>query len=67
MKNANQKSDTYTMPLRQLLKLLETTADDVTRPRKRPRRRADAKPAAPDTAEPEYFRPSGQETRGGMR
>jgi hypothetical protein len=43
--SSNHK-DTYTMPVKQLLKLLDTTADDATRRPRRPRIRLDAKPAA---------------------
>jgi hypothetical protein len=35
--------DTYTMPLKQLLKLLETTADETPRRRRRPHARIDAR------------------------
>jgi hypothetical protein len=35
--NSNYKQDTYTMPLKQLLKLLETTADEAPRKVRRPR------------------------------
>jgi hypothetical protein len=37
---------TYTMPLKQLLKLLETTADDAAYTRRRPRRGPAATPAS---------------------
>jgi hypothetical protein len=54
---SNHTQDTYTMPLKQLLKLLETTAEDPSPRRRRPRRRQDAKPApAPRPSEPEFFR-----------
>lgn len=53
----NRPQDTYTMPLKQLLKLLETTADAPASRKPRPRRRHDPKPAAPaPQPEPEYFR-----------
>jgi hypothetical protein len=55
--DSNPKQDTYTMPLKQLLKLLETTADDAPPKRRRPRRRQDGKPApALPRAEPDVFR-----------
>jgi hypothetical protein len=53
--NANSKSDTYTMPKKQLLKLLETTADETPRKARRPRGRADGKSAANELAEPQYY------------
>jgi hypothetical protein len=43
------------MPLKQLLKLLETTADDASLNTRRPRRE-DATAVAPPLAEPEYLR-----------
>ena len=59
--NSNRRQDsTYTMPLKQLLKLLETTADDPSRARRRPRRRQDPKPGAaiprPETGFPRFER-----------
>ena len=55
--DSNHKQDTYTMPLKQLLKLLETTADDAPSKRRRPRRRPDGKPVpALPREEPDVFR-----------
>lgn len=47
--SSDLKPDTYTMPLKQLLKLLETTADDATRVRRRTRTRT--RPELPQDAE----------------
>ena len=54
--NPKKKPDTYTMPLKQLLKLLETTADDASVKTRRARRRQDAKTSARPEPEPEYVR-----------
>ena len=40
--NPNHAHGAYTMPLKQLLRLLETTADEPARPRRVPRQRHDA-------------------------
>ena len=48
----------YTMPLKQLLKLLETTADDSPRRARRSRARTGTKPSAKaETPEPKHVRP----------
>ena len=53
--NSKKRQDTYTMPLKQLLKLLETTADDPAKTR-RVRRKPDAKTGARQEPEPEFVR-----------
>ncbi len=53
---SNHQVKIYTMPMKQLLKLLETTADD-SRKAYRPRPRLEMAPdAGSQSSEPEYIR-----------
>ena len=54
--NPEKRQDTYTMPLKQLLKLLETTADDPAKARRLRRTRQDARTGARPEPELDYVR-----------